>query len=199
MTTLILLGQNRSLLRQEGKMQVGIKLCFFYFAQASSLLPQEGTSRPLVETGWLNFSNTLSKPNTMSEIHNRKYLKQFRRDLRNNLTSVEVVLWNHLKGKSLGRKFRRQHSAGNFILDFYCATERIAIELDGAHHFTDEGMKYDEERTRYLNSLNIKVIRFENVRVFEDLEGVLKEIRACVNHPDSAGAESVPPEAGGKK
>ncbi|MEO7992545.1 MAG: DUF559 domain-containing protein [Chryseolinea sp.] len=134
----------------------------------------------------------------MSDIHNRKNLKHFRRDLRNNSTSAEAVLWNHLKESKLGKKFRRQHSVGNFILDFYCPTERIAIELDGAHHFTDEGIKYDEVRTQYLNSLNIKVIRFENVKVFEDLEGVLDEIRACFDHPDSAGAESVPPEAGGK-
>ncbi len=128
----------------------------------------------------------------MSDIHNRKDLKQFRRNLRNNSTSAEAVLWNHLKGSNLGKKFRRQHSVGNFILDFYCATERIAIELDGAHHFTDEGIKYDEDRTKYLNSLNIKVIRFENVKVFEDLVGVLNKIKACLDHPDSAGGRIGP-------
>jgi very-short-patch-repair endonuclease len=114
----------------------------------------------------------------MPEIHNRKYLEPFRKNLRNNLTTAEATLWKHLKGKQVGKKFRRQHSVGNYILDFYCATERIAIELDGAKHFTEEGMKYDEERTRYLNSLNIKVLRFENVRVFQELEKVLEEIKA---------------------
>src|SRR5688572_30101241 len=121
----------------------------------------------------------------MPEIHNRKEFEQFRKDLRNNSTSAEATLWNYLKGKQLGKKFRRQHSVGNYILDFYCATERIAIELDGQKHFTEEGMMYDAKRTKYLNELNIKVIRFENVRVFEDINKVLEEIRAVFNHPDS--------------
>lgn len=117
----------------------------------------------------------------MPEIHNRKELEHYRKNLRNNLTSAEATLWKYLKGKQLGKKFRRQHSVGNYIIDFYCATERIAIELDGAQHFTEDGMKYDAKRTEYLNSLNIKVLRFENVRVFEDLQNVLAEIKACSN------------------
>ena len=112
----------------------------------------------------------------MSEIHNRKYLEHFRKDLRNHSTSAEGTLWNYLKQKKLGWKFRRQHSVGNYIIDFYCATERVAVELDGAGHFTEEGRKRDEERTRYLEGLNITVIRFENRRVFEDLQSVLEEI-----------------------
>ena len=112
-------------------------------------------------------------------IHNRNDLKQFRKELRSNLTSAEATLWNSLKNSKLGKKFRRQHSVGSYILDFYCAPERVAVELDGEHHFTEEGLKYDEERTRYLKSLNIRVIRFENVKVFENLDGVLEEIRAC--------------------
>lgn len=134
----------------------------------------------------------------MNQIHNRKYLKHYRKDLRNNLTHAEVILWKHLKGSQLGKKFRRQHSVGNYIIDFYCATERVAIELDGQHHYTEEGLKYDELRTKYLNSLNIRVLRFENARVLEELENVLEEIRACFDPPDSATAEPVPPEAGGK-
>jgi very-short-patch-repair endonuclease len=120
----------------------------------------------------------------MPAIHNRKNLESFRKDLRNNLTSAEATLWKYLKGSQLGKKFRRQHSAGNYILDFYCATERIAIELDGKNHFTEDGMRYDEVRTRYLNSLNIKVVRFENVRVFQKLDKVLEEIKAALYHPD---------------
>jgi very-short-patch-repair endonuclease len=112
-------------------------------------------------------------------INNLKYLKQNRRNLRNNLTPAEAALWKLLKSKQLeGIKFRRQHSVGNYILDFYCTTQRLAIELDGAHHFTEEGMRYDEERTAYLNSVDIRVIRFENKLVFDDPEYVLKEIRS---------------------
>jgi very-short-patch-repair endonuclease len=115
------------------------------------------------------------------QLNNLKHLKHYRRDLRNNLTPAEAALWKLLKSKQLeGIKFRRQHSVGNYILDFYCTTERLAIELDGAHHFTEEGIKYDEERTAYLNSVDIRVIRFENKLVFDDPEYVLKEIRSNI-------------------
>ena len=112
------------------------------------------------------------------QINNRPELKQNRKDLRNNLTPAEAKLWTLLKSKKLdGRKFRRQHSVGNYILDFYCPTEKLAIELDGAHHFTEDGLKYDEARTTYLNSVGIRVVRFENRLVFDDPEFVLREIK----------------------
>ncbi|MDX2305280.1 MAG: endonuclease domain-containing protein [Microscillaceae bacterium] len=114
------------------------------------------------------------------QIHNRKELKQFRKDLRNNGTPSEATLWKSLQRSQLkGRKFRRQHSVGNYILDFYCPSERLCIELDGSQHYTEAGLAYDQERTDYLNSLNIRVVRFENKEVFEDLEGVLERI--CEN------------------
>lgn len=125
------------------------------------------------------------------QINNLKYLKQNRRDLRNNLTPAEASLWTLLKSKQLeGRKFRRQHSVGNYILDFYCTTERLAIELDGAHHFTEEGMQYDEERTAYLNSVDIRVIRFENKLVFIDPEYILKEIKSNFRNTSTTPSRS---------
>jgi very-short-patch-repair endonuclease len=112
------------------------------------------------------------------QINNRLALKQKRKDLRNNLTPAEAKLWMLVKSKQLdGRKFRRQHSVGNYILDFYCTSEKLAIELDGAHHFTEDGMKYDEVRTAYLNSVGIRVVRFENRLVFDDPEFVLREVK----------------------
>ena len=72
-----------------------------------------------------------------------------------------------------GRKFRRQHSVGNYILDFYCPSENLAVELDGEDHFWEEGIRGDKERTTYLNSLNIREIRFENRWVFADIEYLL--------------------------
>ena len=125
------------------------------------------------------------------QINNLKYLKQNRRDLRNNLTPAEASLWKLLKSKQLeGRKFRRQYSVGNYILDFYCTSERLAIELDGAHHFTEEGMKYDEVRTAYLNSVAIRVIRFENKLVFDDPEYILKEIKSNFINTNSTPSSS---------
>ena len=117
--------------------------------------------------------------------HNIKCLKKYRKLLRNNLTSAEATLWKLLQKKQLeGKKFRRQHSVGPYILDFYCPSEKLAIELDGAEHFTEAGYENDLKRTAYLNKLNIRVVRFENVEVFQSLEGVLETIKNNFqNHP----------------
>ena len=107
-------------------------------------------------------------------------LRPCRRALRNGGTSAEAALWNLLKKRRLGgRKFRRQHSVGRYVLDFYCPAERLAVELDGAHHFTPAGQERDVRRTRYLNTLGIRVVRFENRRVFEAPEAVLAGIAAA--------------------
>lgn len=145
------------------------------------------------------------------QINNRKELKPFRKELRNNSTTAEATLWKYLQRSQLdGRKFRRQHSVGNYILDFYCPAERLCVELDGAGHFTDSGFKYDEIRTDYLSSLNIRVVRFENKLVFDNLEDVLQEIKNNFKvHVPLRGeniemqiqpppASRTPPEAGGE-
>jgi very-short-patch-repair endonuclease len=114
----------------------------------------------------------------MRQIHNRKEVEEFRRELRKSLTPAEAKLWTYLQRNQLGRKFRRQHSVDNYILDFYCATERLAIELDGEGHFTDQGKQYDVLRCEYLHQYSIRVIRFENYRVFEDIDNVIAEIKS---------------------
>lgn len=118
------------------------------------------------------------------QVNNKPSLKTFRKDLRNNGTPAEATLWLSLKNKQLdGRKFRRQFSVENYILDFYCPSEKLAVELDGADHYTEAGSEYDEERTRFLNSKGIKVIRFENKEVFENIGGVLDEIKRSFTTP----------------
>lgn len=110
-------------------------------------------------------------------IHNKKYLKEKRKQLRNNSTEAEILLWLELKQSKLkGRKFRRQHSIGNYIVDFYCPSEKLAVELDGEIHFQEEQIKYDKNRDTYINSLGIRVIRFENQDVIYGIEEVLKQI-----------------------
>ncbi|MDO9153557.1 MAG: DUF559 domain-containing protein [Paludibacter sp.] len=105
-------------------------------------------------------------------------MKPFRRKLRKNMTAAEVALWILIKNKQLnGERFLRQFSVGHFIVDFYCTKYKLAIELDGAGHFTTEGREYDAMRTEYLNSLGVKVIRFENVDVFNYPMQVLEEIK----------------------
>ncbi len=112
------------------------------------------------------------------QIHNRKYLESFRKDLRNNGTSAEAFLWKYLQRSQLeGRKFRRQHSIGNYIVDFYCPKEKLIIELDGEIHNKPEIKEHDLKRTIYLNNLGFHVIRFENKMVFDHLSSVLNEIK----------------------
>ena len=112
------------------------------------------------------------------DINNLPHLAEFRTELRNELTPAEASLWNMIKNSQFeGRKFRRQHSIGKYILDFYCASERLAIELDGARHYSGEGAAYDRERREYLESKGIRVLRFENERVFKDRDWVADMIR----------------------
>ena len=117
-----------------------------------------------------------------AQIHNKKALKDNRKTLRNNLTPAEAKLWSLLQNSQLeNRKFRRQHSVGPYVLDFYCPSEKLCVELDGSGHYTEPGFEYDTARSEYLGCLNIKVIRFENKDVFENTEGVLEEIRRNFN------------------
>ncbi len=112
-------------------------------------------------------------------LHSITYLKETRAHLRRNMTEAELVLWEVLKGKKLcGRKFRRQHSIGYYIADFYCPSEKMVIELDGQHHYTPEGIEKDLERDKHLELMNIKVLRFENAEVLNNLTAVLKAIKA---------------------
>ena len=114
---------------------------------------------------------------TSSQIHNKPELIKFRKALRNKSTSAEATLWTCLQKRKVGGfKFRRQHSVGNYILDFYCPAKRIAIELDGARHFTPAGRKKDKKRDANLKMQNISVIRFENKLVFENQSMVLDAI-----------------------
>ena len=110
--------------------------------------------------------------------HNKKSLNQIRKDLRNGATEAEQFLWEHLKGAKTGRKFRRQHSVANYVLDFYCPSERIAIELDGEVHLEKEQKEKDIERDENLQQMEIKVLRFKNQEVFSDLDKVLKKIKS---------------------
>ena len=112
-----------------------------------------------------------------NSVDNRNDLKERRRELRNNPTEAEAKLWNYLRKKRLGgRKFRRQHSVGSYILDFYCPSERLCVELDGDRHYSNMGYEYDQRRTEFLSRYDIKTCRIENKRVFKNISGVLIEI-----------------------
>ena len=105
-------------------------------------------------------------------------LTKLGRQLRSDGTSAERTLWDSLRGRRLsGAKFRRQHPLGpNYIVDFYCAEARLAIELDGSVHESPAAEWADGIRHRQLQLAGVRVLRFRNERVFDDLAHVLQEI-----------------------
>tara|TARA_R110002049_G_scaffold193915_3_gene362780 strand:+ start:1393 stop:1752 length:360 start_codon:yes stop_codon:yes gene_type:complete len=110
--------------------------------------------------------------------HTLKYLKEKRSGLRQSLTPAEAFLWKQLKSRQFeGRRFNRQHSIKNYIVDFYCAQERLIIELDGEFHNNELAQERGSERTKVLEALGYTVIRFENKMVFENLASVFMEIK----------------------
>src|SRR5262245_5349246 len=117
-----------------------------------------------------------------SGTYNTRSQKNFRKQLRNSLTAAEALLWQNLKGRQLlGRKFRRQISVGRYIVDFYCPEAGLVIELDGERHFSITIDEYEAQRTKYLEQEGLRVIRFENKELYENLEGILEKIKETLN------------------
>ncbi len=107
------------------------------------------------------------------------YLKARARELRRNMTPAERILWNALRGRRFaGFKFRRQQVFGTYVLDFYCANARLTIEVDGETHL--EKSKDDERRSDWLEKQGVKVLRFWNNQIYDELEAVLELLfREC--------------------
>ena len=114
-------------------------------------------------------------------IYNNPKKKERRRELRNEGTAAEAVLWTYLqKRQLLGKKFRRQYSIGPYVVDFYCPDCSLIIELDGAKHFSMLREDYELERTRYLQKQGLHILRFENRVLRENAESVLETIREAI-------------------
>ena len=109
--------------------------------------------------------------------HNAPSLKTRRQELRSTMTPAEIKLWQAIKHRQLnGLKFRRQHSIGRYIVDFYCPSAKLVVELDGAAHDSESAWRYDEQRTALISSLGLTILRFENRVIMENLDGVLSLI-----------------------
>ena len=123
------------------------------------------------------------------KLNNLPQRRAQRRSLRKRMTPAEAYLWSLLKNSQLeGRKFRRQHSFNGYILDFYCPSEKLGVELDGDFHFDQRAMDYDHNRTMFLKYFGIRIIRFENALVFEATEWVLDCIRGSFGSKEQSGA-----------
>lgn len=114
-------------------------------------------------------------------IFNTPNLKPKRQYLRNNSTPQEKLLWVKLKKSQLGHKFRRQYSLRGYILDFYCPSKKLGIELDGKPHLFNQ--PYDKYRSRYLEAFGIKILRFWNWEVENELNSCIRNIKNILDSP----------------
>ena len=101
-----------------------------------------------------------------------------RRKLRRESTVAEKNLWERLRNRNLSYKFRRQHNVGYYIADFYCARLMLAVEIDGGIHLQRDHLEYDKERDRIFRSKGVRVLRFTNDRVMNEMDKVCDEIVA---------------------
>ena len=105
------------------------------------------------------------------------------KNLRKNETEAEKILWDNLKNRQLlGLKFRRQHPIDIFIADFYCHEKKLVIEVDGEIHNQNDNKDYDKSRTDELDNHGLKVIRFTNLEVINNVQEVLEKIRVFIEN-----------------
>jgi glutamine amidotransferase len=117
--------------------------------------------------------------------------------LRNQPTLAETILWGHLcKGNQFGIKFRRQHPISYYIADFYCHVAKLVIEIDGSIHNVAQVLQNDIERQVYLESLGLKVIRFTNEDILNNLETVLEKIDQSTKSSEKIAIQSSSPFRG---
>ncbi|MCY6412146.1 endonuclease domain-containing protein [Acinetobacter sp. VNH17] len=112
-----------------------------------------------------------------------KNLKQPSRDLRNNMTDAEQLLWQRLRRKQiLGLQFYRQKPLLNFIVDFYCPTVNLVIECDGGQHFTEDGLVADQNRDYALSELGLRALRFSNHQILTETDAVMEQVYYIAKH-----------------
>ena len=126
----------------------------------------------------------------MTLLFNRLSEKAKRRALRKDMPKAEVLLWAQLRSKQVaGVRFHRQSSIGPYVVDFYAPAARLAIEIDGDSHLQPGAQQADQRRQALIETLGVRVVRFSNTAVYEDMEGVVAAIEALVvlrrrgNHP----------------
>ncbi|WP_448825515.1 leucine--tRNA ligase [Capnocytophaga ochracea] len=144
----------------------------------SPLSPEGGKSANAADETIDMVSEVISdgKFGYMTSGDNFHFLEQKAKEMRENMTESETVLWEALKSKHIGDKFRRQHIIGNFIADFVCLSKRLVIEVDGGYHTDDTQQGLDEGRAEELKQLGFEVIRFTNEEVLNNLDKVVHQI-----------------------
>ncbi len=125
-------------------------------------------------------------------------LKSLSRELRKKGVLSEALLWNYLKGRKLrGYLFTRQKPIGNYIVDFFCSKLKLVIEIDGVSH--DGRYDYDEEREKYLKSLGLKILRFNDTDVKKDIRNVLIGIEGWIERKEKGVNNPLTPLTKGER
>ncbi|MBL4665663.1 MAG: endonuclease domain-containing protein [Nitrospinaceae bacterium] len=113
----------------------------------------------------------------MAKIFNKNTERAKRKSLRKKMPPAEMALWQVLRNRQAnGHKFRRQYSVDRYILDFYCPSAKLAIEIDGDSHFTESAVQADRVRQKAIEELGIRFLRFTNQEVYESLDDVFDKI-----------------------
>ena len=116
-----------------------------------------------------------------------KNLKPSSRKLRNRMTDAEILLWSKIKRKQLkGIQFNRQKPIGNYIADFYSFKAKLVIEIDGSQHYEKENKEKDKIRDNYFKKLGLSVLRFNNLEVLKNINGVIEKICEEVSPPQKS-------------
>jgi len=124
---------------------------------------------------------------------NKKTLQRCK-ELRKASTPQEIIFWSRVRAKRFkGLKFKRQYSLRKYIIDFVCLEKKLIIEIDGWQHKEENQARYDQERTKFLESLGFKIIRFWNDEVNANLEGVFLKIEDSLNAPSLSGVPDISP------
>ncbi len=111
-------------------------------------------------------------------------LKPLARELRKKMTDAEQAIWSRVRRKQInGRIFYRQKAIGSYIVDFYCPSAKLVVELDGGQHYTSEGKAKDRVRDKALADLGLSVLRFSDTDVLKNMDGVLSVLYEKTRNP----------------
>lgn len=135
-------------------------------------------------------SGNPDKTNKKRYLDYNKNLKQYSRNLRNNSTLAEIVLWKELRAAKLGYTFNRQKPLLNYIADFFCSPLHLVIEADGMSHWDEKQKKKDKIRQQKLEKLGLHFLRFDNDEILLDMDNVIEIIKTKIEE-----LEKVYPEA----
>ena len=128
--------------------------------------------------------------------HSSKALQRARK-LRSTMSLPEVLLWNRLRGNPMGVKFRKQHPLGDYVIDFFCASRRIAVEIDGIAHDRGDRPMRDSSRDAWLRRQGVEVLRIPAAEVLRDVAAVADAVVARIRPHRQPLARLPPPPGGG--